>query len=79
MENAVKAALDFGVKHFDCAWTYLNEKEIGQALQEKLAKDNIKREDLFITGKVSSSSMLAFFLNGMITCFRTFFLRSLLN
>ena len=63
MENVVKAALDSGVKHFDCAWTYLNEKEIGQALQEELTKGKIKREDLFVTGKVSASSMSAFFLN----------------
>ena len=50
--NVIKAALDLGVRHIDCAWTYLNEREIGEALCEKLAEGNIKREDLFITGKV---------------------------
>ena len=36
--NAVKAAIQCGYKHIDCAAIYGNEKEIGDALKEKIGK-----------------------------------------
>jgi alcohol dehydrogenase (NADP+) len=50
--SATTAALDAGFRHFDCAERYLNEREVGQALQAGLAAGGIAREDLFVTTKL---------------------------
>ncbi|XP_012539612.2 uncharacterized protein LOC105838526 [Monomorium pharaonis] len=52
VEQAVNDAVDAGYRHFDCAYIYQNEKEIGKVLCEKIAKGVVKREDLFITTKL---------------------------
>ena len=44
--------MDAGYRHFDCAYIYRNEKEIGKVLRDKIAEGVVKREDLFITTKV---------------------------
>lgn len=38
--------------HFDCAWIYGNQKEIGRAFHRAIAESKVKREDLFVTSKV---------------------------
>ncbi|KAI9369182.1 NADP-dependent oxidoreductase domain-containing protein [Aspergillus egyptiacus] len=51
--NAVMKALEVGYRHLDCAWFYLNEDEVGDAIRDFLAKTpSVKREDIFVVTKV---------------------------
>lgn len=50
--RAVEEAVDLGYRHFDCAWIYQNEAEIGQAFQRVFARGEVSREDLWITSKL---------------------------
>ncbi|MEM6434789.1 MAG: aldo/keto reductase [Cyanobacteria bacterium P01_D01_bin.115] len=50
--QAVKAAVQAGYRHIDCAHIYGNEAEIGQALSELFGEGVITREQLWITSKL---------------------------
>ena len=50
--QAVKLAVQYGYRHLDCAEIYMNEAEIGEALQEVFKDGMVKREDIFITSKL---------------------------
>jgi diketogulonate reductase-like aldo/keto reductase len=52
--NAIKLGIDVGFCHFDSAYIYDNEKEVGVAIQSKIADGTVKREDIFVTSKVLS-------------------------
>lgn len=52
VKQAIKDALDIGVRHIDTAAAYGNEKEIGEALAEIFKEGKIRREDVFITSKL---------------------------
>jgi alcohol dehydrogenase (NADP+) len=50
--TATRDALQAGFRHFDCAERYLNEREVGEALQTGIASKEIAREDIFVTTKL---------------------------
>lgn len=49
--KAVGRAIDTGFRHIDSAMFFDNEQEVGQAIAAGLKRNNLKREDLFITSK----------------------------
>ncbi|KAK3196401.1 Glycerol 2-dehydrogenase (NADP(+)) [Lecanicillium sp. MT-2017a] len=51
--KAVMCALKVGYRHLDCAWFYLNESEVGDAIRDFLKENpSVKRSDIFVTTKV---------------------------
>lgn len=56
VEEAVKIALTEGYRHIDCAATYGNEAEIGNAFSEVFSEGKIKREDVWVTSKLWNDS-----------------------
>ena len=47
-KQVIKQALELGYTHFDTAWIYGNQREIGEALREA----GVDRSRLFVTTKV---------------------------
>lgn len=54
--NAVKSAIEQGVRLIDTARAYGNEEEIGRAIREEIAAGTVTREELFITTKIYPGS-----------------------
>lgn len=46
VESAVNLAFDIGYRHIDAAHAYMNEKAIGNVLNQWLKEGKVKREDL---------------------------------
>ncbi|XP_041486719.1 aldo-keto reductase family 1 member C18 isoform X1 [Microtus oregoni] len=54
--ESTKIAIDAGFRHIDCSHFYQNEEEIGQAIRSKIEDGTVKREDIFYTSKLWSTS-----------------------
>ncbi len=52
--EAVVEAIKAGYRHIDTAQSYENEEQVGYAIAKCIAEGIVKREDLFITSKISS-------------------------
>lgn len=52
VEEATKAAVDAGYRHIDCAFAYGNEREVGNGIKAKIQDGTVKREELWVTGKL---------------------------
>eukprot|EP00931_Biecheleriopsis_adriatica_P056562 TRINITY_DN33515_c0_g1_i1.p1 TRINITY_DN33515_c0_g1~~TRINITY_DN33515_c0_g1_i1.p1 ORF type:complete len:328 (+),score=68.82 TRINITY_DN33515_c0_g1_i1:60-1043(+) len=50
--EATKHALKSGYRLLDCAWIYFNEGEVGKGLKECIDEGIVKREDVWVTGKL---------------------------
>jgi diketogulonate reductase-like aldo/keto reductase len=48
----IRDAIDVGYRHFDTAIAYINEKAIGQVVNELINEGKVKRKDIFITTKM---------------------------
>nr|XP_034366176.1 aldo-keto reductase family 1 member C18 isoform X2 [Arvicanthis niloticus] len=54
--ESTKIAIDVGFHHIDCSHLYQNEEEVGQAIRSKIEDGTVKREDIFYTSKLWSTS-----------------------
>ena len=50
--NTIYESIKNGIRHFDCAFKYGNEKEIGEGIAKAIKDKLVKREDLFISTKL---------------------------
>ncbi|XP_068625740.1 uncharacterized protein [Battus philenor] len=55
IRHVVEAAIDMGYRAIDTAYIYGNEREVGEAINNKINDGTVKREDLFITSKLWST------------------------
>lgn len=52
IHTSIQSALKYGYSHIDCASIYLNEKDIGSALQKQGVNQGQQRQNLFVTSKL---------------------------
>lgn len=54
LEDTVCLAIEKGYRHFDTAFAYYNEEEIGRALKRTFEDGTVTREDVFVTSKLAT-------------------------
>lgn len=54
LEQSVETAIRVGYRHIDTAYSFHNETSVGAVLQRMLQSGEIKREDLFVSTKVTA-------------------------
>lgn len=52
--NATKIAIANNYRHIDTAFAYKNEKEVGRSINDLIEAGSLKREEIFITTKLSN-------------------------
>ncbi len=57
--NAVKSAIESGVRLIDTASAYGNEEEVGQAIRECIDEGTVTREEIFVITKIYPGSEMA--------------------
>lgn len=67
-EETIYQAIKLGYRHFDAACDYGNEVEVGLGVKKAIEEGIVRREDLFITSKVRTSTSAATFCS----CFYSF-------
>ncbi|CAH0995673.1 Aldo/keto reductase [Emticicia aquatica] len=50
--EVIRKAIEIGYRHFDCAFIYGNEHEIGQAISDAIKNNEVTRNELWITSKL---------------------------
>lgn len=54
--DAVRAALEMGYRHIDCAAIYGQEDEVGRGIEDAIAAGDITRDELWVTSKLWNDS-----------------------
>lgn len=50
--SMIKKSIDIGYRHFDTAFLYNNESEVGEGIREKISEGIVTRDDVFVSAKV---------------------------
>ena len=79
--QAIRSAIKIGYRHFDCAFIYMNEKEIGQAFADAFAAGDVKRERGVqrVDGRRTVRGFTRLFRHGMAPARDTISARSVLR
>lgn len=54
----IKKSIDIGYRHFDTAFLYNNELEVGEGIRAKINDGTVKRSEVFISTKVITPGVL---------------------